>query len=74
MIPQNQAVTVGSEALYRRDMNVTELVKCIVIVNEELSGLGMGSVPVVTADSWINGANGIVVQACDIVLANAFSV
>jgi hypothetical protein len=58
-------------------MSATELVKCIGIIKDTLSGLGLGSVKVGTADSWnlwVNGANSIVIKACDIVLANAFSV
>lgn len=58
-------------------MKATELVKCVSIAKEDLGRLGGGSVPVGTANSWnllINGANAIVVQACDIVLANDFSI
>ena len=58
-------------------MSPAELVKCINSVKSLLQGIGLGSLKVGTADSWnlwVNGANVAVVQAADIVLANAFSV
>ena len=58
-------------------MNASELVNCINSVKTELQGIGLGNVPVGTADSWnlwIDGRNTIVIQACDILLSNAFSV
>ena len=58
-------------------MSPGELVKCINSIKSDLKGIGLGSVKVGTADSWnlwIQSANFPVIQACDILLANAFSV
>ena len=58
-------------------MSPAELVKCIGIVKDLLSGIGLGSIPVGTADSWniwVSGQMDPVITACDIVLTNAFSV
>jgi len=58
-------------------MSPAELVKCISQTKQMLSGIGLGSLKVGTADSWnlwVNGANVDVIRASDIVLANAFSV
>jgi exo-beta-1,3-glucanase (GH17 family) len=58
-------------------MSAGELVNCINSVRSDLKGIGLGSLKVGTADSWnlwVSGANNVVIQACDILLANAFSV
>ncbi|BFZ56038.1 glycoside hydrolase 3 protein [Savitreella phatthalungensis] len=69
------SVTVGSEALYRKDMTATQLASKISEIRTLMSGLG-ASVPVGTADSWNVLAQGDAypaIDASDIVLANAFS-
>lgn len=76
------AFTVGSEALYREDMTATELaskisdIKDFVANIKDKDGNSYGSIPVGTADSWnvlVDGGSKPAIEACDIVLANAFS-
>lgn len=76
------AFTVGSEALYRKDLTPQQLADKISDFKNFVSGIkdkdgkSYSSVPVGTADSWnvlVDGYNAPTVQACDIVLANAFS-
>jgi exo-beta-1,3-glucanase (GH17 family) len=58
-------------------MTPQELVNCINSVKNDLKGIGLGNMKVGTADTWnlwVNGSNTVVVQNCDILLANAFSV
>lgn len=77
-----QAITVGSEALYRKDLSASDLASAISDVKSIVGGLkdkdgkSFGSVPVGTADSWnvlVDGANKDVITASDIILSNAFS-
>lgn len=76
------AFTVGSEALYRKDMTASELAdkitdfKNFVKDIKDKDGNSYGSIPVGTADSWnilVDGGSTPAIQAADIVLANAFS-
>lgn len=70
------AVTVGSEALYRKEFTGTALAAKINEVRTLLKKLGADSIPVGTADSWnklIEGDADDAIKASDIILANAFS-
>ncbi|KAF5096493.1 hypothetical protein DV451_004210 [Geotrichum candidum] len=76
------AFTVGSEALYRKDMTASELadkitdIKNFVSNIKDKNGKSFGSVPVGTADSWnvlVDGGSAPVIKASDILLSNAFS-
>jgi exo-beta-1,3-glucanase (GH17 family) len=58
-------------------MPPSELVNCINSVKSDLNDINLGSLKVGTADSWnlwVNASNFDVIQACDILLSNAFSV
>lgn len=69
------AITVGSEHLYRKDLTATQLAGYIRDVRAILAHQGI-SVPVGTADTWelwTQDGNEEVLEASDIVLANAFS-
>lgn len=70
------AITVGSEALYRKDMTGKELAARVEEVRKLCKSLGADSIPIGFADSWnmlIEGEAVPVIQASDIVLGNAFS-
>lgn len=70
------AVTVGSEALYRKEFTGAGLADKINEVRTLLKTLGAGAIPVGTADSWnklIEGDANDAIVASDIILANAFS-
>ncbi|KAI5811643.1 glycoside hydrolase superfamily [Peziza echinospora] len=70
------AITVGSEALYRKDMKGADLAKKLEEIRALLKTLGASKIPVGFADSWhmfLEGDAVPVVQASDIILANAFS-
>ncbi|KAK9370664.1 glycoside hydrolase superfamily [Lipomyces kononenkoae] len=71
------AVTVGSEALYRGDLSASDLASRIDEVRTLVHGIsGYENVPVGTVDSWnvlVDGANAVVLQTADVVIANAFS-
>lgn len=75
-------VTVGSEALYRKDMTASALADAISEVKQLLSGLkdkdgnSYSSIQVGTVDSWnvlVDSANSEVIKTADMVFANAFS-
>jgi len=68
---QIYAVTVGSEALYRKEFTGQELADRIQSVQKTLSGVKVG-----TADSWHlfhDGTADAVIPVADILLCNAFS-
>lgn len=70
------AVTVGSEALYRKEFTGATLAVKINEVRTLLKKLGAGTIPVGTADSWnklIESDADPAIEASDIILANAFS-
>lgn len=76
------AFTVGSEALYRKDMTAQELadrisdIKSFVANIKDKDGKSYGSLPVGTADSWnvlVDGGSRPAIEAADLILANAFS-
>ncbi len=77
-----QAVLVGSEALYRKDLTPQELADKINNIRDfiknikDKDGNSFSGVPVGTVDSWnilVDGYATPVIQASDIVLYNAFS-
>lgn len=77
-----EAVTVGSEALYRGDMTATELAEKIETIKQLLAtiddseGNSYSSTPVGFVDSWnvlVDGSSEPAITAADIVFANAFS-
>ncbi|ODV87120.1 glycoside hydrolase family 17 protein [[Candida] arabinofermentans NRRL YB-2248] len=77
-----KAFTVGSESLYRADLTADELASYISEIKDLLSdikdknGDSYSDVPVGTVDSWnilVDGANSAVVEAADVLYANAFS-
>lgn len=64
------AITVGSEALYRKDLTGKELASRLEEVRKLCKSLGADSVPIGFADSWnmlIEGEAVPVIQASDIV-------
>lgn len=74
--------TVGSEALYRKDLTASELADAIDSIKTLLKGINdkngnsYGSVPVGTVDSWnvlVDGASTPAIKAADFVYSNAFS-
>ncbi|KAL0635015.1 glycoside hydrolase 3 protein [Maublancomyces gigas] len=70
------AVTVGSEALYRKEFTGAKLADKINEVRTLLKKLGADTIPVGTADSWnklIESDANPAIEASDIILANAFS-
>lgn len=77
-----RGITVGSEALYRKDLTADELADKINTIKQLLSGIkdkngnSYSALPVGTADSWnlfVAGYNAPAIEACDFVFANAFS-
>lgn len=75
-------ITVGSEALYRKDLTPAQLaakindIKTYISLIKDRNGVSYSTVPVGTADSWnliIEADNIPVIQASDIILANAFA-
>lgn len=73
---------VGSEALYRGDMTASELadkintIRDLVADIKDSAGSSYSDVPVGTVDSWnvlVDGGNAAAIEACDLVMANAFS-
>jgi len=69
------AITVASEALYRKDYSAETLAGLINDIRTLLNSLGFGYIPVGTADTWnefIDLGNAPVINACDIVYLNAF--
>lgn len=77
-----KAFTVGSEALYRKDMTAAELASAIESVRSLLRGINdkhgnsYSSVPVGTVESWnviVDGGSVPAIKAADFVYANAFS-
>ena len=69
---QVYAVTVGSEALYRKSLDATQLLEKINDIKDALPGTKVG-----TADSWNKFADGtadaLIKGGVDLLLANAFS-
>jgi glucan 1,3-beta-glucosidase len=74
--------TVGSEALYRKDLTADELadkineIKSFVSNIKDKNGKSYSSVPVGTVDSWnvlVDGGSTPAIKASDVVYANAFS-
>lgn len=75
-------ITVGSEALYRKDMTAETLagkiddVRSFIATLKDKNGESYSSVPVGTVDSWniwVDGGSEPAIQASDFVFANAFS-
>lgn len=77
-----EAITVGSEALYRADLTASELADRINTIKELLAdiedseGNSYSDIPVGFVDSWnvlVDAAADPAIQASDLVFANAFS-
>lgn len=77
-----EAVCVGSEALYRGDLTPQQLAHKINEVKwhlqhiEDDQGRSYNQTPVGCAETWNvwnNSTNNIVIEACDVIFANAFS-
>lgn len=74
-------ITVGSEALYRKDMTPQQLADKINDIKTQLKGIKDKNgqtfdVPVGTVDSWnviVDGYSTPAIKAADVVFANAFS-
>ncbi|KAG5359545.1 Glucan 1,3-beta-glucosidase BGL2 [Yarrowia sp. C11] len=74
-------ITVGSEALYRKDMTPQQLADKINEIKKQLKGIKDKNgqtfdVPVGTVDSWneiVDGYSTPALKAADVVFANAFS-
>lgn len=75
-------ITVGSEALYRKDMTAEVLagkisdVRSFIATLKDKNGESYASVPVGTADSWnvlVDGGSTSAIEASDFVFANAFA-
>ncbi|CDR46624.1 CYFA0S24e01376g1_1 [Cyberlindnera fabianii] len=77
-----EAITVGSEALYRADLTATELANAISDIKDVIAditdseGNSYKDTPVGFVDSWniiVDGGSLPAIQASDFVFANAFS-
>lgn len=68
-----EAISVGSEAIYREDVTATEAVALMTRVNTLLSDKGITDVPVTITDIGdVYEANPILLSSVDFVSANAF--
>lgn len=69
-------INVGSEALYRKEIQPGKLAQQIYDVKGMVQkSLGASKVPVGSADtwtSWVKAENKVVIAACDIILMNGF--
>ncbi len=77
-----KGITVGSEALYRKDLTASELASAIKEVKDlvkdikDKNGKSYSSVPIGVVDSWniiVDGSSAPVIEAADTVFVNAFS-